>query len=537
MDDTKARANGHGYRLALAVALALTPAVAGIWSSPWFVTQDGPAHLYNAQILARSRDPGSPFRSVYLVRWQPLPNWAGHTLYLGLAAILPARAADRAATTITLLALAAATAWLRQRVAGGRQVVATATLAAILGLNVAWLFGFTGFLLGAALFPITLGVWWGGRDRMSGRRAVALAALIVLGYFCHPVSLGLTAFALLVLASLTPAESGWARRMGLTCLALSPLLPLGLIYRSLTRAGGAIAPEWQYLSRPLSPRAWFAQLGWVDPISLAAKAERPFGEGLSMVNGLAAPVAWLGLGLVLLIAATWRSRDPSRRAWIVLAAVVLICGFLGPDTIGKAHGHYLPQRVVQLGLVALVPWLGLDRPGRLAGLGRAAMVVALALQSLFVWDYGRESTRTVGRLIATAPEVGRSQRVAVVLLDVRGRFRANPLLHADCLLGVGTGNIIWGNYETNHYYFPVQLRDPDLSPPAALLEEIARLEGPANAEERARVWSGLIERYAAAIDVVVIDGSDPAIERITARRFVRSSSDGRVQVWVRGGGR
>ena len=70
-------------------------------------------------------------------------------------------------------------------------------------------------------------------------------------------------------------------------------------------------------------------------------------------------------------------------------------------------------------------------------------------------------------------EVGRSQRVAVVLVDVRGRFRANPLLHADCLLGVGTGNIIWGNYETNHYYFPVQLRDPGLCPPAALLEEIA----------------------------------------------------------------
>ena len=45
--------------------------------------------------------------------------------------------------------------------------------AALVGLNVTWLFGFYSFLLGACLFPITLGVWWGGRDRL-GRGRVAM---------------------------------------------------------------------------------------------------------------------------------------------------------------------------------------------------------------------------------------------------------------------------------------------------------------------------------------------------------------------------
>jgi hypothetical protein len=526
------RDRGQAARLALAVAIALTPAIAAIWSTPWFVTQDGPAHLYNAQILAESGHPASPFAPYFAVRWQPLPNWAGHLLYLGLGAILPPSSAERAAATVTLVLLAASTAWLRFRVMGGRGVVATAALAALIGLNVTWLFGFTGFLLGAALFPITLGVWWTGRDRLSARRTLALAGLVVLGYFCHPVGLGLTAFAMVALASIRPGRPALPR----TLVALAPLVPLGLIYRTLTNAGGPMRPEWGHLTDVLSPRDWIAQLGWVDPISLAAKVHRPFGTLPSTWNGLAAPIVWLALGLITLAIATVRNRDreTDRRGWGLLAAILLLAGIIGPDTLGASHGHYLPPRIVLLGMVALVPWLWLDAPGRLAQSGRACLLIALMLQSLFVWDYARESHKTAGRLMASADRVGRGQRVAAALLDIRGRFRANPLLHADCLLGVGTGNIIWGDYETTHYYFPVQLRDPADSPAAADLEAIARLEGPANAKLRTLRWALFLDQYASKIDLVLIWGHDPMIEQITVDHFTREpGGDDLIQVWTR----
>ena len=277
----------RGIRLALALALALSPAIAAVWASPCFLTQDGPAHLYNAHVLRRSFDPDSPYRSTYVVRWQPLPNWAGHLLFLALDATLPPWAADRAATTLTLVALSAATAWLRLRVGGGRGLVGSSALAALIGLNVTWLFGFTSFLLGASLFPITLGVWWLGRERMTRARVLALAGLVVLGYFCHPVSLGLTAMGLLLLAALAPGDD-WRRRFGMTLAALAPLVPLGLIYKGLTRAGGAMRPEWGFLANPFSINAWGAQFGWVDPLTIAAKVYRPFGTTPSSLNGLAA---------------------------------------------------------------------------------------------------------------------------------------------------------------------------------------------------------------------------------------------------------
>ena len=147
----------------------LAPALAAIWAVPWFVTQDGPAHVYNAQILAWSFDPTSPFRDVYTVRWQPIPNWAGPLTLAGLVAILPAWVADRIMTSLTLAAFAAAIFWLRWRVAGGRGLRVAALLASLLAMNMAWLFGFTSFMLGACLFPITLGIWWPARDRLSRR--------------------------------------------------------------------------------------------------------------------------------------------------------------------------------------------------------------------------------------------------------------------------------------------------------------------------------------------------------------------------------
>lgn len=64
------------------LGLALAPALSAVVAGPWFITQDSPAHLYNVEVLARGVDAGSPFHGFYQVRWEPLPNWAGHLTLL-----------------------------------------------------------------------------------------------------------------------------------------------------------------------------------------------------------------------------------------------------------------------------------------------------------------------------------------------------------------------------------------------------------------------------------------------------------------------
>ena len=523
-------------RPALWVLAAVAPALAALAIYPGFVTQDGPAHLYNAHILACSFDPASPFRDVFSVRWEPLPNWAGHLALMGLVTTLPPRAADRVMTALTLVGFALALGRLRGRVAGARGSAPAAVLAALLALNVTWLFGFTSFLIGASLFPLTLGFWWSGRGGgFSARRAGALAMLATLGYFCHLVSLGLTALGLLVLEVWTPGP----RRVGraaTSILGLSPLAPLALVYlRLMRRGGGGFEPQWKHLADLGSARSWVAQLGWVDPLSLARKDVLPLVDGFaSPWCGLLAPAVWLAAGLVLAIVGTCAAGlDRERRGWWLLAILLIVGGIVTPDTLGPRHGEYLPQRVVLLGLAALVPVLRFD-----SRLGRAAswaLFGALVLQSATVWDYARASDRTAGRLLRAGPMIGQGRRVATLLAAGRARFRANPLLHADCALGVGTGNVIWADYEALYYYFPVHFRDGLDRPDPRELEAIALMTDAGQLAARALRWGRLLAAHRGAIDVVVAWNPDPALDAVNEREgFVLSARDGPVRVWTRG---
>ena len=116
------RSTRHPLIRGLAVlVVALAPALAAIWAVPWFVTQDAPAHVYNAEILARSFEPASPFGGFFAIRWQPIPNWVGHIVLAALVRVLPAWAADRIMTSVTLAGFAASVFWLRLRVAGPRR--------------------------------------------------------------------------------------------------------------------------------------------------------------------------------------------------------------------------------------------------------------------------------------------------------------------------------------------------------------------------------------------------------------------------------
>jgi hypothetical protein len=538
--------------------LALAPSLSAVAALPWFVTQDGPSHLYNAEILARSFAADSPFGASYRVSWEPLPNWAGHLLLVALRAVLSPRGTNLAINVLTLAGFSGSVLWLRWTVAGGRGLGVAALLSALLGLNVAWLLGFTSFMLGACLFPITLGVWWSGRERLGAGRLAAIAALLVLGYFAHLVSLGLTVVGLGVLAVFSPCPEGvgaedggrraWFVRLGRTALSMLPLLPLGLLYLNLTRRGGPLRPEWGQLTNPLSLRAWAAQLVWADPISIAAKSTLPFGIGGGAVPtgvaGLLAPVLWLLVALELALAAGLRSRDrdidpeqgqPSsaartRRGWAVLAALLIVGGLASPDTLGINHGQYLPQRIVLLGLAALVPVLDLDFRQRAVRGCALALVVALAVQSAFVWDYGLRSQRGAGTFWRARGAVGTGQRVATLLLQLRDRFRANPLLHADCLLGIDTGNVIWSNYETRYYYFPVQFRAGLDRPDSVDLELLSIRDDPREADARARDWEQLLRRHHASIDVLAVWGSDPRLDAVSERWFRPDARDGPLRI-------
>ena len=398
-------------------------------------------------------------------------------------------------------------------------------------------------MLGACLFPITLGVWWPHRDRLTPGRIAIVALLLALGYFCHLVSLGLTVLAMAFLSVAAPVQgdptSHWRHRfarLGRTCATMVPVVFLGIGYLQIATHRAPMRPVWRNLATPWSLRYWMARLDWTDPVSLAVKDGLPFTDREGRPFIMFAPVIWLGIALAIWAYITIRTttaRRSDRQGWMFLAALLIAGGIAGPDSFGEAHGDYLPQRIVLLGLVAIVPIFDISL-STWSGRGvTSALAAALLLQSAIVWDYAFYSDRTAGQIIRARDAVADGQRVAAVLASTRSRFRANPLLHAENWLGVGTGNVIWNNYETLHYYFPVQFQPGLDRPRPDDLEWVSIHEDPGEAGKRSRAWEKILTRHAGSIDVVVVWKSDPALDAITRRWFDHAEQRGDVRIFRR----
>jgi hypothetical protein len=520
-----------------AAGLVLAPVVVAIWVLPWFVTQDGPAHVYNAHVLLdlAQRGEASPYAWAYEARWQPLPNWAGHLALMGLMTVGPARVADRVLMTATLVLPVWMVLRLCRRVFGREPGAEIGLGAAALALNFLWLLGFYSFLLGVAVMLATWSHAWRGwsSGRMGWGWAAGLAGWVVVGYGCHPVSLGLMAMGLLVVGVLGGAE-GRGRRLLWTVVGLLPLGPLGLVYRALMTGGGEIRPIWANLQGETWLAAVLNQVIWIDPISVAKRDRVP---GLGWTGnwaGLLAPVVWLGLGLGAVVIGRQPRRGTPGLAWLVFGGVLLASGLAAPDTVGPGHGNYLGQRVAWAGLLGILVGVAGAEVRRGAWWVRAggiALGVAGLLQAITVVEYGVETDRRVGAYLAAGERLEAERRIAGLVLNGVSAFRANGLWHADTLLGVGTGRVVWSNYESGHYYFPVRIRRGVKHPPAEVFEWVSRLDAPEEQGERVALWSRVLERYGSEIDGLVIWGRDEAVEAVTRRWFEPVGEPGPARAW------
>ena len=156
------------------------------------------------------------------------------------------------------------------------------------------------------------------------------------------------------------------------------------------------------------------------------------------------------------------------------------------------------------------------------------------LQTLIVWDYALYSDRTAGQMMRASDLVGRDQRIATLLIRIRSRFRCNPLLHADGWLGVGTGNILWSNYEARYYYFPVQFRPGLDHPNPRRFEDMAPIDRPpARGNGRQHCGKEILAHHHESIDRIVAWHRDPVLDAITERWFEAAAERGDIRVFMR----
>jgi hypothetical protein len=216
------------------------------------------------------------------------------------------------------------------------------------------------------------------------------------------------------------------------------------------------------------------------------------------------------------------SSNQARVVWIILPLLLILMAYLAPDSFGDPHGGILRERVLLLGVAALVPGLKIDAKqwgGRLAAAG---FMLAAIVQVGYVWEYGLSSNQIVSDFMRAKPYVGTGQRVEILRVNVESRFRANPIHNLSNMLGIGTGNVVWNNYGPSLYYFPIKFKDDSIGQRARSLSDVSMFEynNPrVDINEHLEYWSDMLDENHDKIDALVVWGSAPTLDAANAQWY------------------
>jgi hypothetical protein len=419
-------------RLAWLLALLVTAAtVVPFWTCAVVPTQDGPAHLYNAWLLAHFDEPelqaGRFFRVNAFV-----PNWGGVAPLVPLLTVASPAVAEKMLFSLIALAIVLGAAALAARL-GGDPVLASAVAVSIAH---GWIvgMGFTGFALGLGL-GLLLCTWIAARIAVAGRppdttSALVIAVGFVLLFFVHLAAALLSAG----IAGVLLAALAWPRRepRRLAVLVVPFLALASLMAAWSLETRGRPAPSYRS-----DPRGAIGRL-----LELPGGA---FWETYSSADrGLGTAVVVLVLGLVL--ARTTHNALASRSAMALLLAtpVVLIAYLFVPFAVGG--GAYLTDRLVPLLLLLPLPWATSEGLPRRGALRAAALLLAAALLAHRGVQY-RQWGRAVESLVRLNGGVAPGTLLVQPAWEEPAITGVDPLLHLWGRVAVETRAVPLDDYE------------------------------------------------------------------------------------------
>lgn len=432
--------------------LALAPA----WfSGRFFVTGDGPCHVYNSRvlldfILGQHRAFYDPF---YYLNTNFDPNWLSHICLAGLQGIFAPEIAEKLFLSGYVLLFAFGLRFLL------RQINPASLFLSSVGLLFVWHHllqaGFYNYALSIALFFWVCGYWMRHRHAWTPGTMLVMAALWVLLYSAHPLGLifsmafigsGLFAETLQTLRQ-HGARQTWVQLRGPVfrlMLAATPMLVLLIAY---------------FLRKP-----WGADPNTSTVAGLAADFFQV--KTLITLNSTERDIAKFAGALVglLLARAIWQRRSTRVSADFILLFTVFVLWQYFRQAGNGALEQALPERIqpfIWLGLLCwtataqfpkFIHWLAPALAAVLLGAFLSVRLPILQKAAALVEDY------------VNATQHIDDESVILVLnydfggLDFDGRPIANRnalFMHAADYIGAYRAAIMSDNYEATRAYFPM----------------------------------------------------------------------------------
>lgn len=502
-----------------------------IWWVSYFVNQDGSGHLHTASLMGRLIAGDAFTAEFYKFNSISVPNSSGHWLMVLLLEVFSAFTVTKILVTLTYAMFVAGAGWFRFQIAGRDGIKTSLLIGAAMGFNWLWLVGFYNFTIGAIGLMFTLGYFYRRRERFGVSDTIILSVLLTLAYLSHIVSFLALAGSIFVIILFTPGV-----RKGKTILlgfvALLPVIPLALRFKSLTESGGGFSPVWRNLDDPFSAANWFHQMRVVDPFIIISRKAIPFIAETSSSFAIFTPTLWLLIAFSSLAFASiyyYRSNRESFKtnfAFLILVIGALGLAILGPDDFNQTNGGVLRERFFIFGLLFCIPLFRTGISVRLKRIAQFCLLFIITFQTLAVWEYALYSDKQSKIFMAAADLLRKSPSSATITLEENSlRFHANPIPQLNCYNGIGTNNMIWDNYEFGHYLFPLITKNVedrrfifDLTRGQFMMLDNSD-DGFGNFNFKLGLINSSLETDNDRIETIALWGRDPRVEAILNKWF------------------
>lgn len=434
-----------------------------LWSVHYFVTGDGPCHLYNAKVLLDFYHGGDlkDFYNPWLfVNGHFEPNWFGHVfmeLLLGWGT--PAYLAEKFLQTFYVLSFGLGLRFLVRQVNPNALFISTFGL--LLTYHHVFQMGFYNYSCSLAIMFWVSGFWLKYRHQWTVTRMLLQAVGFLALYFCHPIGL---VFSFLVIGSVLLVELaiGLARRDRSTEQSPWETFRSGALSVTLSAMPVIILFAEYVFVKGLnpSPRSESALQIWEElqrftALSILMTTEKSWAICVAVFFALL-----LGLALLFKIRSRqWRWTD----VFLPVFGIALLIYLKQPG--GIAGAGILPIRLQLLPYLMLLIWLGsIDFPKWLqAGTMAFTVVVFVGLMRIRLPHHRMASNAAIeyascGTVIP--------DRVSVLPISfnhngldpISGREVADHIwlyMHSGDYIGAEKSIVMLANYEAATQNFPL----------------------------------------------------------------------------------
>ena len=426
-----------------------------IWLLPYFPTQDGVSHVYNAQILTEYRNPDYPFRAYYEINAYPFPNWLSHFALAMLMFVFPPLIAEKIFLSLYVILFPLAMHYFLNAVqpeqnASGRHALQARPSLVILSFtfiyNYLLLMGFYNFAVSVPLFFLTLGYWYRHRDTINVKRAALLNLLIVITYFAHLISYAFILFSIALLSLLHfRRDFPQIFRTGLS------ILPAALLLLVYLPTSDLLAGE--------PPEFGFSRVGELLDNLLGLKFLIAFNQAQALIAYAVAAI------LIFLAASTiWQNRRTSpnshqnnSRPFLILFAILFALYLILPNSVGP--GGWVNDRLAILATLTLFAWFRVSHkpPWRQVFTGIVTCIAVINV--LYIGILCKNLNAELREFNAFVHKVEKNKVILPLHFEPRGSsLKVGIFVNAANYYCLDNGCINLGNYEVQFDYFPVRFK-------------------------------------------------------------------------------